>query len=236
MHVGEAQHTHGLRAASRVTLPPQVRVTGFDRNHSLLRQWIYVPTLWLNVRRSLDIMAYMSIVEPAPKSRSPGTRPAIDGDVEVVLERRAWAERDRLLIFVWSGEAPLLDVLAERRWGRPRRPWFLWDAKGSLIQVKVCYAGNVVVCSEIADSGGVACFILTHSGSHLDAAAFSLWHDATPHDKGQNPIVRAVIVLQARPETETELLARRLFPEPDNQPQPYPGTTELFALRRALSR
>lgn len=182
-----------------------------------------------------DTIACVAIAKPAPTSRPPATRPVIDGDVEVRLDRRPWAERDRVLIFVWSGEAPLIDVLTKQRrtslWGR----WFLRDAKGGLIGAEVCYADQVVVRAEIAESGGVARFALTHSGGHQDAAAFSLRHDSTPSDKGQSPIVRAVIVLATRPETDMELLARRLLQEPDDQLEPYPGMTELLALKRALS-
>ena len=170
------------------------------------------------------------------RSMPPNTRPFIPGDVEVLLKRCAWAERDRVVIFIWSGEAALTDVLVKRRWARLGRAGVPRDVTDGLIRVDVYYAGNVMVCAEIAESGGVARFELTHSGGHLDVSAFSFRRDAAPHDDSQSPVVRAVIVVEARPETETEVLAKKRFPESDDQSQPYPSTTELLALRRALSR
>jgi hypothetical protein len=48
--------------------------------------------------------------------------------------------------------------------------------------------------------------------------------------------VNVAIILPARPETEIELLAAALFPELQDQPQPFPNVADLLALKRALSR
>jgi hypothetical protein len=177
----------------------------------------------------------MNIIEPAHRRRPIATRPVIDGDFEVLLERRTWAEHDRVLIFVWSGEAPLVDVIREQRRPRLKGQWFRRHAKGRLIRAEVCYAGQVAVRSEIAMNGGVACFALVHSGGQLDPAALSVRHDQTPEDQGSSPIVRAFIVLEARPDTEVELLAEELLPKSDDEPQSHPRMAELLAVKRALS-
>src|SRR5882762_8247454 len=104
-------------------------------------------------------MACMSTTESAPESSPPAPRPVTNGDVEIRLQGRAWAERDRMLIFVWTGEALLIDVPAKQRRASLLGRWFR-GAKGGVIQAEVCYAGKVVVCCKIAKSGGVARFAL----------------------------------------------------------------------------
>lgn len=128
-----------------------------------------------------------------------------------------------------------LDALAKRRRKSFRKRWFSLEAEGDVIRAEVYYAGEVVVCARLAKNGGMSRFALTHSGGHLDPTAFSLRHDSKPHDGAQNPTVRAVILLDGRPETEPELLSQQYLPEPDRSP-PYAGTAQLVALRRVLVR
>jgi hypothetical protein len=177
----------------------------------------------------------MGIPEPRLESKQPAARPVIEGEVQVLVDHSAWTVRDCVSIFIWSGETTLKDALAARWRARLNPTRFLRGARNRLIQTEVWYAGKILICANIPEDGGVSRFIFSHSGGRQDLAAFSVRHSMAQNGN-HSPIVRVVIVLRQRSETEMELVARSMLPAPENYLTAYPSTGELLALRRALTK